>query len=130
MSHKLSFAALALAFICVTASAADKIDVVGKWEGKSGKGKVVVLELKEDKSLVMSEDGKVEEMPGVTMKWDLVDAEKGFLDFIMVADGKEMRVQMLAEMKDGKLKIGGPKEMDKRPATMADSDDPVEFTKK
>jgi hypothetical protein len=130
MSQKLSFAALALALICVSASAEDKLNVVGKWEGKSGKGKVVVLELKEDKSLVMSEDGKVEEMPGVTMKWDLVDAAKGFLDFIMVADGKEMRVMMLCEMKDGKLKIGGPKKEGERPATMADADDPVEFTKK
>jgi len=129
MSHKFSLAALMLPLVCLCANAAD-VNVVGDWEGKSAKGKVVGLNFKEDKTLVTSEDGKADAMPGVSMKWDLVDAAKGHLDIVMTVEDKEVRIPMLVEAADGALTIGSPKEDGKRPAAMADSDDPIKFAKK
>jgi hypothetical protein len=131
MHQALKFAAIVMVVAAFAAGAEEGKSIVGKWEGKSAKsGKNVGLEFKEDKSVVMSEDGKEESIPGVTIKWEMVDSEKGHLDIIMTAEGKELRGKMLFQWKGDKLVIGGPKEDESRPATIEESDDPVEFTKK
>ena len=131
MSHRLGIAVLVLACAGVCARAADDKALVGEWEGKSAKsGKTVGVNFKADHSMATTEDGKSDMPPGATAKWEVVDMAKGQLDFILTLEGKEVRLPMIMELKDGKLKIGGPKEDGKRPASMADADDPVEFTKK
>jgi hypothetical protein len=104
--------------------------LVGTWEGKSPKnGKVRTITFKADKSLEMMEDGKKEEMPGVTLSWSVPDAAKGHLDMNMKMDGNTVNVPLIYEFKDGKLKIGGPVG-EKRAPSLAESDDPIDFTKK
>jgi len=130
MSHKLSLAAVVLPLLCLCAHAVEEKEIVGEWEGKSKKGKVVGLEFKADKTMTTLEDGKPDMPPGATAKWELVDGAKGHLDFVLKMGADEMRLPMLLEVADGKIKLAPPKEDGKRLATMAEADDAIEFSKK
>jgi hypothetical protein len=105
--------------------------LIGTWEGKSPKtGKTKTIEFKADKTFTYLQDGKADLPPGAILKYEIVEFDEGHVDFLVKVGEEEMRVPMLMVMNEGKLTIGGPKEPGKRAATLADSDDPVEFTRK
>jgi hypothetical protein len=78
----------------------------------------------------MTEDGKPAVPPEIVVKWEIVDGDKGHLDLVMKVGDQEHRALMLVEVKGKNIVIGAPKEDEKRPATMADAKESVEFTKK
>jgi hypothetical protein len=130
MRHAAAFAVVMLAIAAFSAGAEEKPEFIGKWAGKNKEGKAVTIEFKDDKSVLMTEEGKDSIPPGGTVKWELKDAEKGHLDLIMKVGEQEMRLECLIDVDEEDLKLGGPNpKTQKRAAKMEEADDPVELKK-